>query len=257
MSTVRIQRRGDNVTVRRDALANTLEYVNKSPTPNLHAVISRYTVTNGGPAGDCEFYSLPGGSNTDNAIERIKIPYQVPGGPIFNGFDSNRKVSIQHVVLKALNPGLFQRLYDWSKKLIDRDSDETWVIAHRCHRGAQHCYNINHLFLATNSVNQLQRNCPVAQGNACLNCGATPACTCPNLQNAAMPNNDVPSCIAPLALPAITALQNQLNASQAQVAALTQQVQALTLRLDNANQRMNALAIRNSELIYEEAKRSM
>jgi len=108
---------------------------------------------------------------------------------------------------------MFTRLKAWADRQIDARGVETWVISHRCHQGHLRCGTPGHLFLATNSINQRQRLCPVASTTVCVNCHNLPVCVCPGLApNAAAADGLVPPCIIPAAPAGISPMQTQLDA---------------------------------------------
>jgi len=216
----RIQPRGDDVRSRRDALAGTLSYILSAPVECCQAALYGLGQHLGGPDGTCILYNAQG-----NDVSRMKIPKKatragrpVPtggvGAVLFTGYNANQKSDIIQVVLYVHNRPLFDRLYSWAKREIDANNLETWVVSHSCHQGHLRCGNPAHLFLATNSINQLQRLCPVSSSQPCAQCNFLPVCTCQQLPaNRAMPNGTTLPCVLP-AIVGISPLQQQLNQAQ-------------------------------------------
>jgi len=189
--------------------------------------------------------------------DRIKIPKHGQGGAVFSNYDSNQKSDLIQVVLYVHNRVLFDRLKAWADGVLDPDSDETWVVSHTCHEGHNRCGNPAHLFLATNSVNQHQRQCPVPQSVPCPQCNYVQVCTCAQLLNPAMPNGVTLPCITPVArgiAPLALELQQGQARLQQALAQCTQlqvtnttlqaQVSGLQTQLRIANSHITALNTR-------------
>jgi len=168
-------------------------------------------VVAGGPDGSCMLYAAMGQDPS-----RIKIPKHGQGGAVFSNYDSNQKSDLIQVVLYVHNRVLFDRLKAWADGVLDPDSDETWVVSHTCPEGHNRCGNPAHLFLATNSVNQHQRQCPVPQSVPCPQCNYVQVCTCAQLLNPAMPNGVTLPCITPVAR-GIAPLALELQQGQARL----------------------------------------
>jgi len=126
------------------------------------------------------------------------------------------------------------------KKEIDPGNPETWVVSHTCHQGHLRCGNPAHLFLATNSVNQRQRQCPAAGVQPCPNCFHVPVCTCNQLANRAMANGSTPPCVPPTVV-GISPLQQQINASQQANTQLQQQLHTQGNLVEALRKRITAL----------------
>jgi len=177
----RIQPRGEDVRSRRDALASTLDYIASAPIQCCQAALQGLGHQLGGPDGTCILYNAQGADTS-----RMKIPKKATtggrplptggiGGVLFSQYNANQKSDIIQVVLFVHRRDLFDRLRKWAKKEIDPGNPETWVVSHTCHQGHLRCGNPAHLFLATNSVNQRQRQCPAAGAQTASTCLCVPA----------------------------------------------------------------------------------
>jgi len=96
------------------------------------------------------------------------------GGVLFQAYNANQKSDILQTVLSVHDAQMFTRLKAWADRQLDARGLETWVISHRCHQGHLRCGTPAHLFLATNSINQRQRQCPVSSTAICTNCHELP-----------------------------------------------------------------------------------
>jgi len=242
----RIQPRGTDVRSRRDALASTLDYISSAPVECCQAALYGLGHQTGGPDGTCILYNAQGADTS-----RIKIPKKatatgrpVPIGGVaevlFDEYNINQKSDIIQVVLFVHRRDLFDRLHQWAKKEIDPNNAETWVVSHTCHQGHLRCGNPAHLFLATNSVNQRQRQCPAASSQPCPQCYLVPTCTCNQLANRAMADGSTLPCVIPLAV-GISPVQQQLDNVQ-------QQLDSAQLQLANAQQTITQLQQSNAQL---------
>jgi len=126
---------------------------------------------------------------------------------VFQGYNNDKRVTIQQAVLAAYQPALFDRLRRWAHG--EMDADVTYMIGHRCQNGNLGCITSAHLFLVTGSANQSQRNCVAAKLEPCNICGHFPQlteCYCTkNIVNKAMPDNKVPLCVTCLPAPSAMA----------------------------------------------------
>lgn len=119
---------------------------------------------------------------------------------IFDEFE-DKEVELKHVALCINRKEEFERLLNHERKRLNsKNKMEKWVVAHKCHMGScdNHCINPDHLFLATNSVNQKQRRCSSTGKYICSACGYAPCahnCECAKLNNPAALDGKVPSCI--------------------------------------------------------------
>jgi len=241
------------VRSRRDALASTLDYIASAPIQCCQAALHGVGHQLGGPDGTCILYNAQGADTS-----RIKIPKKatttgrtVPtggiGGVLFSQYNMNQKSDVIQVVLFVHRRDLFDRLHKWAKKEIDPGNQETWVVSHVCHQGHLRCGNPAHLFLATNSVNQRQRQCPAAGGQPCAQCFSLPACTCNLLVNRAMANGATLPCVLPAA-GGISPIQQQLNTAQLTIAQLQQDNAQLQQQLNIQHNLVEALRKRVAAL---------
>ena len=223
----RIQPRGDDVRTRRDALESTLNYIASAPIQCCQAALHGLGHQLGGPDGTCILYDAQGADTS-----RMKIPKKATstgrplaaggiGGVLFQQYNTNQKSDIIQVVLYAHRRDLFDRLHKWAKKEIDAGNPETWVVSHACHQGHLRCGNPAHLFLATNSVNQRQRQCPAAGAQTCPQCFHLPTCTCNQLANRAMANGLTIPCVLPVVI-GVSPIQQQLDNAQQTITQLQQ-----------------------------------
>jgi len=241
------------VRSRRDALASTLDYIASAPIQCCQAALHGIGHQMGGPDGTCILYNAQGGDTS-----RIKIPKKattggrtVPtggvGGVLFSQYNANQKSDIIQIVLIVHRRDLFDRLRKWAKREIDAGNQETWVVSHVCHQGHLRCGNPAHLFLATNSVNQRQRQCPAVGAQPCAQCFSLPACTCNLLANRAMANGTTLPCVLP-AVVGVSPIHQQLNNAQLTIAQLQQDNAHLQQQLNIQHNLVEALRKRIAAL---------
>ena len=252
-NTPRIQPRGDEVRTRRDALKTTLDYISSAPIQCCQAALQGLGHQLGGPDGTCILYNALGADTS-----RLKIPKKATtgghplaaggiGGVLFNQYNANQKSDVIQVVLFVYRRDLFDRLHKWAKKEIDAGNAETWVVSHACHQGHLRCGNPAHLFLATNSVNQRQRQCPAAGAQPCPRCFQLPVCTCNQLANRAMANGQTLPCVLPVVI-GVSPLQQQLDIAQQTNTQLQQANTQLQQQFDIQRNLVEALRKRVAQL---------
>ena len=117
---------------------------------------------------------------------------------VWPGYQNDKRLTIQQVVLRVHNPALFARYLAWADG-TGPDQSQTYMIGHRCANGNLGCITGDHLFLVTGSVNQQQRNCYVPRLTPCAHCDHFPAiteCYCSkNIPDPAMPDGKCAVCI--------------------------------------------------------------
>jgi len=223
--------------LRRQVLGN-LRYINSAPIANCKVTVEKlereYKTAMGsgwaGQDGSCVFSNARGaqapaiGADRGGWIDpgqRAKIVAQVmadgtevpigtiraaaarggrfPAGVVvWDGYQNDKRLTIQQVVLRVHKPALFARYLAWAEG-TGPDQSQTYMIGHRCANGNLGCITGDHLFLVTGSVNQQQRNCYVPRLTTCEHCGYFPAiteCYCSkNIPNPAMPDGKCAVCI--------------------------------------------------------------
>ena len=121
-----------------------------------------------------------------------------PGVVVWPGYQGDKRLTIQQVVLRVYQPNLFARYLAWAEGTGPNQS-LTYMIGHRCANGNLGCITGAHLFLVTGSVNQQQRNCYVPRLTPCAHCDYFPTiteCYCSkNIPDPAMPNGRCAVCI--------------------------------------------------------------
>jgi len=177
---------------------------------------------------------------------------------VWDGYDNNKRLTAQQVVLRVTKPDLFDRLYRWSQGEFDQSV--TFMIGHRCGNGNLGCITGDHLFLVTGSANQSQRNCILPKLVPCGGCGYFPQyteCYCSkNIPNPAMPDGKCPICVCcpPTAGTAGVSqdeynrvvrennqLRTQLNSTHAAYITHSQISQVLRTRLEDAERQYREL----------------
>jgi len=159
---------------------------------------------------------------------------------VWGGYDNNKRLTAQQVVLRVSKPHLFDRLYRWSQGEFDQNV--TYMIGHSCQNGNYGCINGDHLFLVTGSANQSQRNCVVPKLAPCASCQYFPViaeCYCSkNVANPAMPDGKCPVCVGcqPHAGSSASPMYDQFVAERDAVRSRLNQVQAAYVTQRDVNQ---------------------